>query len=88
MAGDAAVAAAKSRFKKPGVENSLDQFLSACGGRRTVPRGGKGVFFEQNRLFVAVEVGDAPGAFGQMLLELSAGSSGGRFPKRIRRGTQ
>src|SRR5262249_42459094 len=56
----------------PGAENGLDQFFGCVRRWRDIFGSRERGLLELNRLPVAVEVGDAPGAFGQMLLKLGA----------------
>src|SRR5262249_22541349 len=68
--GSAPAAAQRSRAAGPGKENCLDKFLGRVGGGRRVLGGGKCGLLELNGLLIAVEVRDAPGALGQVLVKL------------------
>src|SRR5262245_4978353 len=68
--GTAPFAPERSGGAGPGPENGLDKLLRRVAGWRRVLGGGKRGLLELNGLAIAVQVGDAPGAFGQVLLEL------------------
>src|SRR5262249_27737274 len=68
--GTAPIAAETSVGAGPGLENGPDKLLRHVAGKGRVLGGGKRGLLELNGLAIAVEVGDAPGALGQVLLEL------------------
>src|SRR5262249_31750143 len=60
----------RSRGTGPGTENGLDQLLGRIAGGRRILGGGKRSLLQLDGLSVAVQVSDAPGTLGQVLLEL------------------
>src|SRR5690242_15684020 len=68
--GSPPAAAERSRGAGPGAENGLDQLLGRIAGGRRVLGGGKRGLLQLNGFLIAVQVSDAPGTLGQVLLEL------------------
>src|SRR5262249_7406367 len=60
----------RSRGTAAGMENGLDKLLWRVAGGRRGLGGGKRGLRQLNGLSVAVQVSDAPGTLGQVLLEL------------------
>ena len=48
----------------------MDQLFGSIGGGQIVRGGRESFFLEKNCLFIAIEISPAPGAHGQVLLEL------------------
>ena len=64
--------ARRSRGARPGTENGLDKLLGRVGGEWCVLGGRKRGSLKLNGLLMTVEVGNAPGALGEVLVKFGS----------------